>query len=119
MCDALRAVCKRFRSLDAGQLVKHVFGLVTEGRRKSKKPVRLYLFSEPPDAGRTIAFADHRAELDDFSDQVAGDQVRFASCNWAEWVEAFADDATSHADAMRKTFALGVSVASGAKRSAT
>ena len=39
------------------------YELVTEGRRKGKEPVLLYLFAEPPDAGSASAFTDHRAEL--------------------------------------------------------
>lgn len=63
MRDVLRAEPKRYRYVDAAQLVKHAFGLVTEGRRKGKEPVLLYLFAEPPDAGSASAFTDHRAEL--------------------------------------------------------
>ena len=36
MRDALRAGDKRFQYLDAAQLVKHAFGLVTDGREESQ-----------------------------------------------------------------------------------
>lgn len=107
MRDDLRAEPKRYRYLDAAQLVKHAFGLVTEGRRMGKKPVLLYLFAEPSDAGSASVFSEHRAELDNFAGQVANGRVRFASCSWAEWLDTFSGYAKQHADVMRRTFALG------------
>jgi len=118
MRDRLRSEPRFYRYLDAAQLVKHAFGLVTEGKRKGKQPVLLYLFAEPPDAGTATAFADHRREIDEFSDQVAGGQVRFGSCSWAEWLDTFTGDAEPHANAMRETFAIGSSVATRIDRNA-
>jgi hypothetical protein len=47
MRDALRAGDETFEYMDAAQLVKHAFGLVTDGKRKSKSPILVYLFAEP------------------------------------------------------------------------
>jgi len=44
MRDALRSGEVRFHHLDAAQLVKHAFGLVTEARRLSRRTVLFYLY---------------------------------------------------------------------------
>jgi hypothetical protein len=54
MRDALRAGTVNFAHLDAAQLVKHAFGLVTEGRRLGKAPVLLYLHAEPERRGGSV-----------------------------------------------------------------
>ena len=105
--DALRADPATFRWLDATQLVKHAFGLVTEGRRIGKASVLLYLYAEPT-AGRAISpqtFADHRAEIARLADLVAGDAVRFAACSWREWLATFLGEAKAHGDAVLARFA--------------
>ena len=49
----------RFRHLDAAQLVKHAFGLVTEARRLPRRPVLFYLYVEPNERGeRQISAGD-------------------------------------------------------------
>ena len=105
--DTLRANPTFFRWVDAAQLVKHAFGLVTEGRRIGKAPVLLYLFAEPT-SGRAItpqAFADHRAEVARFAALVTGDAVRFAACSWREWLATFCRGSESHGDAVLARFA--------------
>jgi len=65
MRDNLRSGEQKFRYIDAVQLVKHAFGLVTDARRKAKEGVLLYLFAEPASfKGRTLEkdLAEHRAE---------------------------------------------------------
>lgn len=53
--DRLRSGDEKFEFLNGAQLVKHPFGLVTEGRRKSKRPHLVYLFAEPAECvGRRI-----------------------------------------------------------------
>jgi hypothetical protein len=44
MRDALRAGREEFQFLDAAQLTKHAFGLITDGKRKRKAPTLLYIF---------------------------------------------------------------------------
>ena len=48
MRDRLRSGQEGFVHLDAAQLVKHAFGLVTEGRRRTRMPVLFYLLPNPP-----------------------------------------------------------------------
>lgn len=96
--DTLRRTPRHYRHLDAAQLIKHAFGLVTEGRRVGKIPVLLYLYAEPADApGPTDAFAAHCAEIADLSPHVRGDRVRFAACSWSDWLSRFGGAAEGHA----------------------
>jgi hypothetical protein len=91
MRDCLRAGDERFVFLDATQLVKHAFGLVTEGRRRNRMPVLFYLFAEPAERnGRFIALDDfvrHRQEIARFAAAVAGDEVAFQYESYREWID--------------------------------
>lgn len=108
MRDRLRAQPAVFVHLDAAQLVKHAFGLVTEGRRLRRAPVLLYLFAEPEARAHTTiaaeALARHRAEITSFAAAVTGAEVRFAACSYREWLVAWTDSARLHADALIARF---------------
>lgn len=76
-----------YERLGAVQLVKHAFGLRTQGRKRSLTPVLVYLYAEPPSwpDGRIIEDAlhnQHRQEIKDFSQAAHGAEVRFASCSY-------------------------------------
>ncbi len=90
MRDALTAGRERFNYLDAAQLVKHAFGLVTQGQRKSKAPVLVYLFAEPQRQRESMlpatVFVKHRAEISRFASAVAGAQVAFHAISYREWM---------------------------------
>lgn len=108
MRDALRRRDAVFAYLDSAQLVKHAFGLVTEGNRIGKAPVLLYLYAEP-DKRETSAIspetlARHRAEIASFAIDVAGAAVRFASCSYREWFDGWTGDACLHAGAIIDRF---------------
>lgn len=110
--DALRSGELKFEHLDAAQLVKHAYGLVTEGRRHGKLPVLFYLFAEPTErAGKTIPTGDlarHRAEIAAFTDAVAGDEVTVLSASYLEWLGTWrgSADVKDHAIALRRNFSL-------------
>jgi len=108
MRDALRNSDKTFAYLDAGQLVKHAFGLVTEGSRIGKAPVLLYLYAEPvargPVAIKSEALALHRAEIAAFAGAVTGAAVGFAACSYREWLAGWAGATRYHADALVERF---------------
>ncbi|RSV29447.1 hypothetical protein [Sphingomonas sp. ABOLH] len=108
MRDRLRTGDARYVHLDAAQLVKHAFGLVTEGRRLGKMPVLLYLYVEPTHRGTAAvpatAIERHRAEIADFATAVAGAEVRFAACSWREWLAGWTGDTLNHADALIERF---------------
>src|SRR6202008_4644116 len=46
MRDRLRSKEETFEHLDAAQLVKHAFGLVTTARRRGLTPALFYIFAE-------------------------------------------------------------------------
>lgn len=113
MRDRLRSGQERFVHLDAAQLVKHAFGLWTEGHhRLNRAPVLFYLFAEPAARnGRAITpdeFAQHRAEIARFGKVVAGDQVKFYSASYREWLgtwRRFNSDVAAHGQAIIEMFA--------------
>ena len=108
MRDRLRSAGAGYIHLDGAQLVKHAFGMVTEGRRLGKVPLLLYLYAEPTHRGSTPvssgAIARHRIEIADFATAVAGSEVRFAACSWREWLARWVGDAHAHADALIARF---------------
>ncbi len=108
MRDALRSGDVAFTYLDAAQLVKHAFGLVTEGNRIGKVPVLLYLYAEPSTRGTSAitpeALARHRAEIADFATAVAGAAVRFAACSYREWFAGWTGAACHHAGGLVERF---------------
>lgn len=108
MRDRLRSGVARFEHLDGAQLVKHVFGLVTEGRKLGKAPILLYLYAEPAYRGSIEippdVIARHRVEIAEFAASVAGAEVRFAACSWREWLSPWSGEASSHAGALIARF---------------
>jgi hypothetical protein len=108
--DALRAGQTTFRHLDAAQLVKHAFGLVTEARRRALRPVLFYLFAEPKQRGdRPVLEGDrerHRDEVGRFGHAVAGDEVLFLSSSYREWIAHWTEaDTAAHGAALLNRFA--------------
>ncbi|MDA9918451.1 hypothetical protein N9D37_01000 [Erythrobacter sp.] len=107
MRDLLRKEPKRYRHLDAAQLVKHSLGLATEQHRSGLAPVLVYLYAEPQDACRNAdaALLTHRREIEDFHAIVAGNRVRFAACSWRGWLDCFGGAPAEHACAVLEAFA--------------
>lgn len=93
MRDQLRRGDIGFVQLDATQLVKHAFGLITESQRRRKRPILLYLFAEPPSVATKAGelFRRHRDEITRFGTEVAGSAVAFAACSYREWLATWAD----------------------------
>lgn len=93
MRDALKSRQQSFDFLDAAQLVKHAFGLVTDGSRKGKAPVLVYLFAEPASLnGRPIPKASiscHREEIERFAAAVTGAEIPFHSISYREWLDTW------------------------------
>jgi hypothetical protein len=111
MRDKLRSGATQFRHLDAAQLVKHAFGLVTEARRRNRKAVLYYMFAEPAARdGKAIPesdFARHRQEVVDFASAVDGDEVRFHAGSYRQWISTWPQDDEIQANgrAILETFA--------------
>jgi hypothetical protein len=112
MRDALRSGELRFRHLDASQLVKHAFGLVTEGRRLSRRPVLFYLYAEPDKRGeRRISAVDHRRHRDEiaaFARFVDGDEVTLLSASYRQWLDAARPVAAADAHLARVRHRFGL-----------
>ena len=108
MRDALRAGSVAFTYLDATQLVKHAYGLVTEGHRIGRQPVLLYLFAEPAQRRSTPispeALEGHRAEIQTFARAVDGAAVRFAACSYREWLGGWPGSMRGEATAIINAF---------------
>lgn len=111
MRDRLRTEPGTFRHLDAAQLLKHAFGLVTEGRRQDRAPVLCYLYAEPAMRGdEPIPVGDierHRAEIARFAAAVAGDEVRFIATSYRDWLRTWPGHGAyvaAHADALIGAF---------------
>lgn len=89
MRDALRVREPIFKHLDAAQLVKHAFGLVSEFvRHPERRPVLVYLYAEPSDVPAE-AIAKHRDEVQRFDQAVRGAAVSFVSARWDSWIDAW------------------------------
>ena len=76
-----------FQRIDAVQLVKHAFGLRTEGRRRGKAAVLVYLYAEPETwgNGKLVNHDDkkvHAQEAERFASEVAGADVAFMICTY-------------------------------------
>ncbi|WP_176154929.1 hypothetical protein [Burkholderia vietnamiensis] len=111
MRDRLRSGDAMFVHLDAAQLVKHAFGLVTEGRRRNRAPALFYLFAEPlARGGHAIAsdnFTRHRDEIASFAEAVSGDAVTFHSASYREWLgtwHRFGGHIEAHGQAIIEAF---------------
>jgi len=113
MRDHLSSGDLKFERLDAVQLVKHAFGLRTEGHRRHKASALIYLYAEPenwPD-GRVVspdAKILHTSEARRFLDAVAGAEVEFQTCAYGELLRSFCGaphpDVRQHGDLVKRTF---------------
>lgn len=78
-----------YRHLDAVQLVKHAYGLRTQGLKRGRGAVLVYLHAAPAAwaSGKPVdpaAIARHEAEIADFAQRVRGDAVSFVALRWAD-----------------------------------
>ena len=83
----LRKNNRRYKYLDAAQLIKHYLGL--SHSRPKQSITLLYLFWEPSNWQDFETFRRHREEIDAFTQVVGGDRVRFQAMSyndlWADW----------------------------------
>lgn len=100
-----------YRCLDAVQLVKHAYGLRTQGVKRGLGAVLVYLHAAPATwaSGKPVSpevIARHEAEIADFARAVKGDDVSFVALRWsdllADWASVPA--LTAHAKAIRARF---------------
>jgi hypothetical protein len=86
---ALTSGRQTYQHLDAVQLVKHAYGLKTQGIKRARGAVLVYLHAEPQSwaSGKPVdpkAIARHRTEVASFARAVKGDDVTFVALTWAE-----------------------------------
>jgi hypothetical protein len=115
MRDALAGGRTQFLFLDAAQLVKHAFGLRTQGVKLGKSATLVYLYAEPkayPD-GRLIPddeIAGHRVEVANFTNAVSDPaaEVGFESLCYSEllahWKNSQNEMLRNHAIALLARF---------------
>ena len=108
MRDRLRSGEFNFTHLDAAQLVKHAFGIVTQAKRKAKKPSLVYIYAEPNElSGRPISESTqthHREEILQFAEAVAGAEVSFSAISYREWLALLNGEASLHAQRIMTKF---------------
>ena len=108
--DRLRDGSLGFDHLDATQLVKHAYGLRTEGLRRQLHPVLWYVYAEPSElGGRPIpaeAHRKHKMEIEQFAHVVAGDEVRFVACSYGDWMSTWPLALQPHATNVQTAFRL-------------
>jgi len=109
--DRLKSGDLSFAHLDATQLVKHAFGLVTTAHRRNLSPALFYIFAEPGMRDwRPIgpaAHTRHREEIALFAAEVAGDEVEFRSSSYRDWLATWSCSDTElvvHREALTGTF---------------
>jgi len=101
MYHSLCAEPKRYRHLDAAQLVKHYLG-IRHGLADEPVPKLLvYLFWEPVNWNTIPEFARHRSEALSFSMAVAGGEVEFTDMSYLELWELWKDEGVWEGDEAR------------------
>lgn len=110
--DQLRSRDLKYRCLDAVQLVKHAFGLVTEARRRDLDPVLVYIYLEPDMIGiQKISpqkIECYRQEVGDFIQKTEGAGVKLCAISYADWLAHWPKDGAvgEHAQNLRERFSI-------------
>jgi hypothetical protein len=106
----LMADPRRYRQLDAAQLIKHAFGLLHTFPERDV--TLLYLFWEPENPESHTVFADHRAEIQRFSQAVAPSGPRFRALSypelWAKWDYNSSTWMTDHVSRLRARYGVAL-----------
>jgi len=100
-----------FDTLDAVQLIKHAYGIVTRAEKRAVGAVLVYLYAEPAQwaSGKPVdpgRIALHRREVGEFAAAVAGDGVVFVPLRWADLLAQWGQVAAiaPHVAAIRARF---------------
>lgn len=111
MRAALTSGAEVFQALNAAQLVKHAFALRTQGLKRARGAVLVYLYSEPKvwASGKAVdpaRIAVHRKEIGRFAKAVHGADVTFAPVRWSDLVAQWSRHApvADHAAALLARF---------------
>jgi hypothetical protein len=111
--DGLVKGTNGFEALDAAQLIKHAYGIVTRAEKRATGAVLVYLYAEPATwaSGKAVdpaRIALHRREVAAFGKMVAGDAVVFAPLRWADLLDQWAMflKLRPHVKALRERFGV-------------
>ncbi len=110
---SLLADPRRFRHLDAAQLVKHYLGIRHSLAEAEGSRVLMYVFWEPTNAADIPVFVRHRQELEEFAESVADAEVAFHSVSysilWDQWeAESQWVGMAEHVASLRQRYELSV-----------
>lgn len=85
--EAIRAIKRAYKHLDAAQLIKHALGI--SNNYFGKRLTLLYIYWEPTNANSIPEIRDHRAELQEFRARVRGGSPAFHAMTyddlWKRW----------------------------------
>lgn len=105
---------RRFRHLDAVQLVKHAYGLRNQASRRGLGAVLVYLHAAPAQWANgkpvdPVQVRAHEAEIAAYAEAVRGDAVVFVPIRWADLLRQWAADPAllAHATALEARFLPG------------
>jgi len=109
MYASLQKAPKRFRRLDAAQLVMHYLGLHYSLQDEPAAKTLVYLYWEPTNAEDVAEFREHRYEVLTFSVAVSGSDVPFVSMSYPELWERWEDEASwagaaEHVERLRERY---------------
>ena len=104
-----------FQTLDAVQLIKSAYAILTRAEKRAVGGVLVYLYAEPANwaSGKPVdpkRIALHRREVAQFAKLVAGDTVSFVPMRWEDLLDQWAKSTkvAGHASALHDRFgALG------------
>lgn len=104
---------RRFRHLDAAQLVKHHLGMRHSLADSVGRRVLVYVYWEPVSVDALPAFRRHRDEVAEFAGDVSGSEVEFRPTTWDELWTEWSDSGSwkgirTHVDALRARYTVRV-----------
>ena len=97
--------------LNVAQLVRHWLGLCRA--HPDRRVTLLYLYWEPDNWRQVPECRRHRREIQDFTERVEGDEVRFAALSypelWAHWGQSSATPwIEAHVSSLRQRYAVAI-----------
>jgi hypothetical protein len=95
MRRALEDGSQTYRCLDAVQLVKHAYALRTQGVKRARGAVLVYLHAAPAQWANgkpvdPLSITRHEAEITDFARAVKGADVAFVPVRWGDVIRQWA-----------------------------
>ena len=104
---------KKFKHLDAAQLVKHYLGIRNTFSECRATKVLFYVYWEPLNAEEFPVFQEHQNEIAEFSDSVSGSEIEFVAHSYSELWQFWSTGSQwngmlAHIDALRRRYELNI-----------